>query len=110
MSYDFVVDDGFFTDDYAMSYDLFPSGLDDDGMPDGSIARQQEAALPPVDDDAVEVGTKTEVSVTATGYDACPVGESGCGKDGGDGCAPAKSRDGISNDIKPRWSCSPTLV
>ena len=113
MSYDFVPwsqDDDFFTDDYAISYDLFPPGLDDDGMSDGSVSQQQEAPLPPVGDDAVEVGTETEVAVTATGYDARPVGESGCGEDGGDGCAPAKSRDGISSDVESRWSCSPKLV
>ena len=71
-----------------------------------------EEVLPTVDG-AVEVGTKTEVGVTATAYDVRP-GESrgmaGCGEEGGDGCAPANSRDGIVSEVESRWSCSSKLV
>ena len=92
-----------------MSDDLFPSaGIDDDSS--GTFISQEQEAPVPTLDNAVEVGTKTEVSVTATAHDTRPVGERGCGEDGGDGCSPAKSHDGISSDVESRWSCSPKLV
>ncbi|CAM9907104.1 unnamed protein product [Pylaiella littoralis] len=73
---------------------------------------EQEGSLPTLEG-AVEVGTKTEVSVSATAYDVRPGahgGMSGCGEAEGDGCAPANTRDGISSDIESRWSCAMELV
>ncbi|CAM9320644.1 unnamed protein product, partial [Laminaria digitata] len=58
----------------------------------------------------VEVGTKTTVGVSANGYDTRPGQDS---KNGGckeDGCAPALTRDGVTDDIESRWSCSQDLV
>ncbi len=107
ISYDFTTwqDD----DSGALSYEFIPSGLEQDGVPDEVAQQQEEVPLPTVDN-AVEVGTKTEVSVTATAYDTRPGGESGCGEAGGDGCAPQNTRDGISSDIESRWSCASKLV
>eukprot|EP00903_Cladosiphon_okamuranus_P014617 g13555.t1 len=85
-------------DDYAMSYEFVPW--------------EQDGPLPTVDD-AVEVGTKTEVGVTAAAYDVRPGASSrdvGCGAEGGDGCSPTNSRDGIASEVESRWSCAPKLV
>ena len=72
----------------------------------------QEGPLPTVAG-AVEVGTKTEVGVTATGYDA-RAGmygfDAGCGEAGGEGCVPANTRDGIASEVESRWSCASKLV
>eukprot|EP00903_Cladosiphon_okamuranus_P014618 g13556.t1 len=117
-SYNFGDDDFFpFPDDFGdddfgddMEYDFMP-----DFIPDYTpefIPREQERPFPTVDD-AVEVGTKTEVGVTATAHDMRPGASSamvGCGEAGGDGCAPALTRDGISSEVESRWSCSPKLV
>ena len=73
---------------------------------------EQNGPLPTVEG-AVEVGDKTEVSVTATGYDERPgrsAGMNGCGEDGGGGCEAANSRDGIASEVESRWSCAPSLV
>lgn len=64
----------------------------------------------PCVNDYVEVGTKTTVGVSANGYDTRPEQDSsnyGCQQDG---CAPALTRDGISDDIKSKWSCSQEFV
>lgn len=61
----------------------------------------------------MEVGTKTEVSVSATAYDVRPgrsSDEVGCGEAGGNGCAAANTRDGISTEIESRWSCATKLL
>lgn len=66
-------DDG---DDFSMSFEFFPW-------------EQDEEPVPTVDG-AVEIGDKTGVFVTATGYDVRPgvsSGMVGCGEAGGDGCA-----------------------
>ncbi|CAN0376865.1 unnamed protein product [Pylaiella littoralis] len=79
---------------------------------DDSVPWEQEGSLPTLEG-AVEVGTKTEVSVSATAYDVRPGalgGEPGCGEVGGDGCAPANTRDGISSESESRWSCAMELV
>lgn len=76
------------------------------------ILWEHEEWLPTVDG-AVEVGTKIDVGVSATGYDARPgmtSGEWGCGEAGGSGCAPANTRDDIVSDIESRWSCAAGLV
>ncbi|CAN0436247.1 unnamed protein product [Pylaiella littoralis] len=76
------------------------------------VTWEQEGPLPTLEG-AVEVGTKTEVSESATAYDVRPGahgGEPGCGEVGGDGCAPANTRDGISSEIESRWSCAMKLV
>ncbi len=126
MSYGFFPWEPEADDDAAMSYefgpwepdsihlssDLFRWGHDDDPISDEFVPRDQEGPLLTADG-AVEVGTKTEVGVTATGYDERPgmsSGSVGCGEAGGDGCSPAKSRDGISSDIESRWSCASKLV
>ncbi|CAM9823118.1 unnamed protein product, partial [Ectocarpus sp. 4 AP-2014] len=52
-------------------------------------------------------------SVTSTAFDERPgrsSGDVGCGEDGGDGCAPTNTRDGIYTDIESRWSCATRLV
>ncbi|CAM9816260.1 unnamed protein product [Ectocarpus sp. 12 AP-2014] len=72
---------------------------------------EQTEPLPTVDD-AVEVGTKTEVSVSATAHNVRPgrsSSEVGCGEAGGN-CAAANARDGISTDIESRWSCASKLL
>ena len=110
LSYEFVP--WGYDDDHAMSYDLFPSGGDDDEASNEAVHQQEEAPLPTLDN-AVEVGTKTEVGVSATAYDTragTSNGEVGCGEVGGDGCAPQNTRDGIISDIESRWSCSPKLL
>ena len=61
-------------------------------------------------DGYVEAGTKTTVGVSANGYDMRPGlagGDVGCQIDG---CAPALTRDGISDDSESRWSCSQSIV
>lgn len=55
----------------------------------------------------VEAGTKSTVSVTATGYDERPGGSNGCGQHG---CVPGLAHDGISYDAESRWSCSEDIV
>ena len=76
------------------------------------FVKPDEEPLPTVDG-AVEVGTKTEVGVTATAHDD-RAGRShdlnGCGEEGGDGCAAALTRDGVFDNIESRWSCAPKLV
>ncbi|CAN0387633.1 unnamed protein product, partial [Pylaiella littoralis] len=79
---------------------------------DEFVPWEQEGPLPTLEG-AVEVGTKTEVGVSATAYDALPGahgGMSGCGEVGGDGCVPANTRDGISSEVESRWSCAMELV
>lgn len=96
---------------YGEEY-IAPIEADDDLMSYEFVSWEDEESLPTVDG-AVEVGTKIEVGVSATAYDARPGvsnGESGCGDVGGDGCAPANSRDGISSDMESRWSCASYLV
>ena len=93
-----TMEDDDFTDDFVLSYEFVPW--------------EQEGPLPTVDD-AVVVGTKTEVSVTATAYDVRPgasSGDVGCGEFGGDGCAPQNTLDGIASAVESRWSCSSKLV
>lgn len=73
---------------------------------------EEEGPLPTVDG-SVEVGTKTEVGISATAYDMRPGSASGgvgCGEVGGDGCTPANSRDGVASDVESRWSCAAKLV
>eukprot|EP00752_Nemacystus_decipiens_P018362 g16473.t1 len=73
---------------------------------------EQDGPLPTYEN-AIEVANMTEVGVTATGYDMRPGRSSadvGCGEGGGDGCAPANTRDGIASEVESRWSCSSTLV
>lgn len=104
------------TDD---SPDVFPSfddyvGDDDQGT---SISYnftpdEVDESLPTVDG-AVEVGTKTEVTVYATAHDVRPGRtsfERGCGVSGGDGCAAELTRDGIATEIESRWSCATKIV
>eukprot|EP00752_Nemacystus_decipiens_P018348 g16460.t1 len=95
------------TDDYPTSYDF---DFGDDDLT--SYDFEQEEPFPDVLG-AVEVGTKTEVGVTATAHDVRPGASSGmvgCGEEGGDGCAPANTRDGIVSDIESRWSCATKLL
>ena len=73
---------------------------------------EQDGPLPTFEA-AVEVDTKTEVGVIATAYDVRPGRSSfdvGCGVEGGDGCVPENSRDGIASEIESRWSCATKLV
>ena len=93
-------DDDYDDDDFdlAMSFEFVPW--------------EQDGPLPTYEG-AVEVGTRTEVGVTSTGYDVRPGRSSvdaGCGAGGGDGCAPENSRDGIASAVESRWSCSSNLV
>ncbi|CAM9104677.1 unnamed protein product, partial [Hapterophycus canaliculatus] len=84
----------------------------DDMLSYGFAPWEQKGPLPTVDG-AVEVGTKTEVIVSATAYDVRPGasgGQVGCGYVGGDGCAPLNSRDGISSEVESRWSCASKIV
>ncbi|CAM9789365.1 unnamed protein product, partial [Ectocarpus fasciculatus] len=72
-----------------------------------------ETASMPTVTNAVEVGTKTEVGVSATAHDVRPgssSGEFGCGEVGGLGCTATNTRDGIVSDIESRWSCATSLV
>lgn len=58
----------------------------------------------------VLASTKTTVGVSANAYDVRPGQDSddiGCNVDG---CKPALSRDGISDDIESRWSCAQKIV
>lgn len=58
----------------------------------------------------VEAGTQTTVEVSANAYDTRPGlagGDAGCGQDG---CGPALTRDGVSDDGESRWSCSQSIV
>eukprot|EP00903_Cladosiphon_okamuranus_P008223 g7916.t1 len=105
------VDDDLITDyAFSMSYEFMPELVPDfmsDFTPWG-----QGGSLPTVYD-AVEVGTKTEVGVTATTFDIRPgmsSGMVGSGDEGGDGCARGLTRDGISSVAESRWSCAPKLV
>eukprot|EP00903_Cladosiphon_okamuranus_P005791 g5738.t1 len=88
----------YYTDDYETTFEFVPW--------------EQVGPLPTYEG-AVEVGNKTEVGVTATGYDERPgrsAGMNGCGEEGGDGCEAANSRDGIASVVESRWSCAPSLV
>eukprot|EP00752_Nemacystus_decipiens_P018357 g16468.t1 len=85
---------------------------DDDAIATDDDEFEQEEPFPTVDG-AVEVATKTEVRVAATAYDERPGRSSnmaGCGDEGGDGCAPSNSRDGVVSNVESRWSCATTLV
>ncbi|CAN0206537.1 unnamed protein product [Ectocarpus sp. 12 AP-2014] len=77
------------------------------------FVRWEEAESLPTVVDAVEVGTKTEVGVSATAHDVRP-GSSGddvgCGEVGGLGCTATNTRDGIVSDTESRWSCATSLV
>ncbi|CAM9831074.1 unnamed protein product, partial [Ectocarpus sp. 12 AP-2014] len=76
------------------------------------VTWKETESLPTVTD-AVEVGTKTEVGVSATAHDVRPgnsSGDVGCGEVGGLGCAATNTRDGIVSDIESRWSCATSLV
>ncbi|CAM9634631.1 unnamed protein product, partial [Ectocarpus sp. 12 AP-2014] len=91
---DFSFDD----DDEPMSYEFAPW--------------EETESLPTVTD-AVEVGTKTEVGVSATAHDVRPGssgGDVGCGEVGGLGCTANNTRDGIFSEIESRWSCATKLV
>ena len=62
------------------------------------------------DEDLVEAGTKTTITVSANAYDTRPGADSsdvGCMRDG---CKAELTRDGDSTDEESRWSCSPSLV
>ena len=93
---------------YGFSYDLsydFASWYD-------LMYEFSTEPLPTVDG-AVEVGDTTEISVSATIYDARPgrsAGMNGCGVEGGNGCEGALTRDGITDDIESRWSCATRIV
>ncbi|CAN0401946.1 unnamed protein product, partial [Ectocarpus fasciculatus] len=91
-------DFSFHDDDQPMSYEF--------------VAWEETGTLPTVTD-AVEVGTQTEVGVSATAHDVRPgssSGEIGCGEVGGLGCTATNTRDGIFSDIESRWSCATSLV
>eukprot|EP00903_Cladosiphon_okamuranus_P008222 g7915.t1 len=105
-----TLDDDFDDDAFSMSYEFMPVFMPE--FMSDFVLREQEGPLPTVDE-AVEVGTKTEVVVTATAHDVHPgmrSGWRGCGEKGGNGCAPALTRDGISSEAESRWSCAPKLV
>ncbi|CAM9513011.1 unnamed protein product, partial [Ectocarpus sp. 12 AP-2014] len=91
-------DFSFHDDDQPMSYEF--------------VSWEETESLPTVVY-AVEVGTKTEVGVSATAHDVRP-GSSGddvgCGEVGGLGCKATNTRDGIVSDIESRWSCATSLV
>ncbi|CAM9910098.1 unnamed protein product, partial [Ectocarpus sp. 4 AP-2014] len=76
------------------------------------VSWEETESLPTVVD-AVEVGTKTEVGVSATAHDVRP-GRSGddvgCGEVGGLGCTATNTRDGVVSVTESRWSCSTILV
>lgn len=58
----------------------------------------------------VEAGTVTTVSASANAYDVRPGAAglaAGCMENG---CAPALTRDGITDDVESRWSCAPSIV
>lgn len=58
----------------------------------------------------VEAGTKTTVTASANAYDPRPgaaYGNNGCMEDG---CKPALTRDGETDDTESRWSCAPSMV
>ncbi|CAN0440595.1 unnamed protein product, partial [Pylaiella littoralis] len=105
-------------DPSASCYSEEPTLLSDDQewmsyeFVDEFVPWEQEGLLPTLEG-AVEVGTKTEVGVSATAYDVRPGahgGMTGCGEVEGDGCAPANTRDGISSEAESRWSCATKLV
>ncbi|CAN0363610.1 unnamed protein product [Ectocarpus fasciculatus] len=76
------------------------------------IPWEETETLPTVTD-AVEVGTQTEVGVSATAHDVRPgssSGDAGCGEVGGLGCTATNARDGIFSDMESRWSCATSLV
>ncbi|CAN0540732.1 unnamed protein product, partial [Ectocarpus sp. 8 AP-2014] len=73
---------------------------------------EEKESLPTVTD-AVEVGTKTKVGVSATAQDVRSGSNSddvGCGEVGGLGCTATNTRDGIFSDMESRWSCATILV
>ncbi|CAN0485268.1 unnamed protein product [Ectocarpus sp. 12 AP-2014] len=88
--------------------------FDDDGKPISyDFVHWEEAESLPTVTDAVEVGTKTEVGVSATAHDVRPgsnSGDVGCGEVGGLGCTATNTRDRIVSDIESRWSCVTSLV
>lgn len=106
------------TDDSPYVFPTFDDYLvDDDDFARGSMSYSfapDEVGEPlPAVDGAVEVGTKTEVAVSATAHDVRPgraTLERGCGAIGGDGCTAELSRDGISSDVESRWSCATKIV
>ncbi|CAM9177738.1 unnamed protein product, partial [Ectocarpus fasciculatus] len=86
---------------------------DDDQPMSYEFVTWEETEILPMVDGAVEVGTKTEVGVSATAHDVRPGSSSGgvgCGEVGGLGCTATKTRDGIFSDIESRWSCSTSLM
>ncbi|CAM9919789.1 unnamed protein product, partial [Ectocarpus sp. 6 AP-2014] len=88
-----------------------PENEDDDGSMFYEFLDEDD--LLTIGTDAVEVGTKTDVSVSATAHDTRPgssSGDAGCGEAGGNGCTPANTRDGISNEAESRWSCASKIV
>ncbi|CAM9888203.1 unnamed protein product, partial [Ectocarpus fasciculatus] len=90
----------------------FPDDNDDDSMSYEFVTWEETETLPTVTD-AVEVGTKTEVGVSATAHDVRPgssSGDVGCGEVGGLGCTAANTRDGVFSEIESRWSCATSLV
>ncbi|CAM9292737.1 unnamed protein product, partial [Hapterophycus canaliculatus] len=104
------------TDDSPDVFPSFDDYLDDDdeasSMSYDFTPDDEDESLPTVDG-AVEVGTKTEVAVSATAHDVRPGRSSfepGCGITGGDGCAAELTRDGIASEIESRWSCATKIV
>lgn len=64
----------------------------------------QQGPLPTVDG-AVEVGTNTDVGVSATGSAVF-----GCGRTELEQCAPTNTRDGISSESRSMWTCASIAV
>ncbi|CAM9346075.1 unnamed protein product, partial [Ectocarpus sp. 12 AP-2014] len=92
--------------------DDFTFDDDDETMSYKFVAWKETESLPMVID-AIEVGIKTEVGVSATAHDVRPGSggdDIGCGEVGGLGCAATNARDGIFSDIESRWSCATKLV
>lgn len=78
-----------------------------------SPLRDTDFSSSPSDNDIVEVGMKTGVSVVATAHDArasLTSDEGGCGEYGYGGCEPMLTRDGITSEIESRWSCATKIV
>eukprot|EP00752_Nemacystus_decipiens_P009696 g8660.t1 len=88
-----------------------PTVVPEDEEPETPEPEEPEETTDDEDEDYVEAGTKTTVSVTASAWDERPGSESGDVGCGEDGCLPALAHDGIGEeDIESRWSCSEDIV
>ncbi|CAM9631464.1 unnamed protein product [Ectocarpus sp. 13 AM-2016] len=85
---------------------------DDVSMSNEFVPWEETEALPTIDG-IVEVGTKTELGVSATAHDVRSGSSSGDvwgGEVGGHGCSATNTRDGVFSEIESRRSCATKLL